>query len=137
MIPLVQVILAIVGSVFGAKIMNLFGSAAPASGPGVGGSVSVLSDHPAAQAAPASPASTTATGAAKPPPLKQIISDTVNQPYSVWGLAALGLVAVPLFGQFRAFFHEAGSAAGDVYSEGKAQNAALNDVSNRSRRLKK
>jgi len=135
-IPLVQIILTLVGSLFSAKVLNIFGTNPPASASNVNGSVSVLSDHPAATAAAATAPASVAVSAVtqKAPALKQIVSDTVNQPYSVWGLAALGLVAVPLFGQFRAFFHEAGTAAGDVYNEGKRQNASLNDTTNRSRR---
>lgn len=131
MIPLVQIILSLVGSLFGAKLLGLFKiDPAATGGANVPASVSVLSDHPAAAASPTAP-SPTKTPA---PALKQIISDTVNQPYSVWGLAALGLVAVPFIGQLRAAGHEIGGAAGDVYREGQAQNRALNDTTRRSRR---
>ena len=109
MIPLVQIIVALVGSIFSAKLLNIFGTTPPANAGSVPASVSVLSDHPAAASSPTGAAPATRQPA---PALKQIVSDAVNQPYSVWGLAALALVAVPLIGQFRAAGHEIGGAVG-------------------------
>ena len=77
----------------------------------------------------------------KPPPVREIVKDSVNNPWSLFGIAAVGFVTVFVVAQFRAGFHEVSSTAADLYDEGKkaTQSLANADAStgNISRRLGK
>lgn len=77
----------------------------------------------------------------KPPPVREIVKDSVNNPWSLFGLAAVGFVSVFVISQMRAGFHELASTTGDLYEEGKKATRALADAdastANISRRLGK
>ena len=70
----------------------------------------------------------------------QTVNDAVNKPLSLFGIAAIGFVGVFVIAQLRAASHEAGSAAVDVYNEGKRASGTLANAdgttSNISRRAK-
>lgn len=54
----------------------------------------------------------------KPPTTAQTVNDAVKNPTSLFGIAAVGFVAVFVIAQLRAAGHEAASGATAVYREG-------------------
>lgn len=147
MIPIVQVILALAGVLFGGKLTGMLGlTPPPANDRSTEGRVYVMSDHPAAAAgvgtvpAPATggPAAPPAPGTApNSPTVKSITQDVVRQPWTVWGLAFAGLTLPLVISQLRAATHEAASGARTVYDEGRSVytrvDRADDYVQNRSR----
>lgn len=77
----------------------------------------------------------------KPPPVREIVKDSVNNPWSLFGLAALGFVSVFVISQMRAGFHEVSATTADLYEEGKKATQSLANADagtgNISRRLGK
>ncbi|MFB9994481.1 hypothetical protein ACFFLM_21220 [Deinococcus oregonensis] len=134
MIPLVQIIFAVVSSIFGAKILGFLNLPKPDSIPE--GRMYVLPDHPAAQSNGAMPVPNSPTAPGTPgttpaaPPAKQIVADAIRQPWTIWGLAALGLTLPLVVSQFRAAAHEAGSAGRSVYNEGRSAYKRVDDADN-------
>lgn len=150
LIPAVQIIVALWGVIVSGKLLGIIGlSPPPANDQSTQGTVYVLSDHPsAAGGVVATPvlAGTVAPTAdpAKPDPapsVKEIMSDTVNQPWSMWGLAALMLTAPLFIAQVRAGAHEAAGSARSVYNESQSVYRRVDQAddytANRSRRRRK
>lgn len=146
-LPAVQIILALWGVLVSGKLLGIIGvTPPPASDNSTQGSVYVLSDHPAAAGGVVATPVVGGTVAptpdpAKPAPapsVKQIASDTVNQPWSMWGLAALMLTAPLFIAQVRAGAHEAAGSARSVYEEGRSAYKRVDQADdytgNRSRR---
>lgn len=136
MIPVVQVILALAGTLFTGKILTILGLSAPSGAAGTEGRAYVMSDHPAARAptapgAPAAPPAPAAPGtgtAPSAPPVKQIVADTVRSPWSVWGIAALCLTLPLAVSQFRAAAREASDGASSIYREGRSAYSRVDNA---------
>lgn len=77
----------------------------------------------------------------KKPTAAQTANDLANNPASMFGLAAVGFVAVFIVAQLRAAGHEMTETSKDLYSAGKSATDSLKNAdgstSNISRRLKK
>lgn len=88
----------------------------------------------AAQAAPpatpgAVPAPTTS------PTVKQITSDAVKNPTSLFGIAAVGFVSVFVIAQIRAGTHEAVETSKDLYSAGSSATRSLSNADGSTRNI--
>lgn len=129
-----MIIQIILGALFAPAILRGFGiNLAPAD---VQNGVSGVG---AAQAVPASTAGATAEPAVKPT-FAQTANDAVKNPVSLFGIGVVLFTGVFMVAQLRAASHEAGSAAVDVYNEGKKATGALQNADgttkNISRRAK-
>jgi hypothetical protein len=73
-----------------------------------------------------SPAPSSNPGVKPPAPSAgEIVKDAVNTPSSMWGLAALGFVAVFLVAQLRAAGHEVAAGTRGVYREAQSTTREL------------
>lgn len=147
-VPLVQVLMALWAVFCTPKfgILALLKQDAPPAN-SVTGSAYVLSDHPAAATTTggAAPAPSAGGPAAPPAPgtgpsgptVKTLTQDVVRQPWTVWGLAALGLTFPLVISQLRAAGHEAASGTRGIYEEGRGMYRRVDNADdyteNRSR----
>jgi hypothetical protein len=75
---------------------------------------------------PNAPSVAPVTGSKPPAPSAgEIVKDAVNTPSSMWGLAALGFVAVFLVAQLRAAGHEVASGTRGLYREAQSTTREL------------
>lgn len=130
MIPAVQLILAIMGSIFGAKVLGLLGlQGPPANDQSTTGRVYVMPDHPAATTTattPTAPAPSTSGGsgsntgttagttAPKDPGVKTLIGKALDNGWVTWGVAAVMFTAPLFISQGRAAFADARDAGREV-----------------------
>lgn len=133
MIPLVQLIVALAGVVFAPGVLRSLGlNPLPMNDTSTQGTVTVLSDHPAARVAtsPAAPAPGTpavpgtpapAPTQPKSPGVKDLAGKALDNGWVAWAVVG-GLFAFPLaMSQFRAFMGDVKDTGGSVYRE--SQNA--------------
>ncbi|WP_034383154.1 hypothetical protein [Deinococcus sp. YIM 77859] len=85
------------------------------------------------------PAPPTTPGAvsepSKPPTAAETLNDAVNKPTSLFGIAAVGFVAVFVIAQLRAAGHEMTETTKDLYSEGKKVTGSLANADATTRNL--
>lgn len=79
----------------------------------------------AAAAQNATPAQGGQPEPSKPPTTAETINDAVNKPSSLFGIAAIGFVAVFVIAQVRAGTHEAVETSKDLYSAGSGATRSL------------
>lgn len=150
MIPLVQVILALAGTLLGPQVLQRIGLLAPpANDNSTTGRVYVMPDHPSAPPAPGAPAGTTpstgtgsttpstgsgsttpSTGSTAPsaPPVKQIVADAVRQPWALFGIGLILAVAPLTISQLRATGHDLADGTRGVYAEGQRKYRRIDNA---------
>lgn len=123
----------IIGALFAPSILKGFGI--DLTGADVTNGVSG-----AAAAQNATPAQGGQPEPSKPPTTAETINDAVNKPSSLFGIAAIGFVAVFVIAQVRAGTHEAVETSKDLYSAGSSASRSLanadGSTKNISRRAK-
>lgn len=69
------------------------------------------------------------------PSVKEITKDAVNNPVSLFGIAAVGFVGVFVISQLRAGFHEGVATTKDLYGEGQRVSKSLANADGSTRNI--